>query len=61
MHVLVKVAEHENLIIIAYWLTLEEFFGLLQSSLVLLNLISFCIKYETVGYPAVVTAENKDL
>jgi hypothetical protein len=61
MHVLVKVAENENLIIIAYWLTLEEFFGLLQSSLVLLNFISFCIKYETIGYPAVVTAENKDL
>ena len=61
MHVLVKVTEHENFVIVAHGLTLEEFFGLLQCCLMLLNLIGFCIKYETIGYPAVVTAKNEDL
>jgi hypothetical protein len=61
MHIFVKVAEHENFVVVAYRLTLEEFFGLLQCCLMLLNLICFSIKYETIGYPAVVTAENKDL
>lgn len=61
MHILVKIAQHEYFIVVAYGLTLEELLWLFESSLVLLDLISLCVENETIGDPAVVAAENKDL
>ncbi len=61
MHVLVKVAEHKNFVIVAHRLTLEELLGLFEGCLVLLDLVGLCIENEAVRDPAVVTSEDKNL
>ena len=60
MHILVKVAEDEDFVVVADGLALKEFLRLLQRRFMLVNLIVLGVKDEAVGDPAVVTAENQD-
>jgi hypothetical protein len=59
--VLVKVAEDEDLVVVADGLALEEFLGFLERRLVLLNLVGLRVEYEAVGDPAVVPAKYQYL
>lgn len=61
MYVLVKVAEHENFVVVAHRLALKELLGLFEGCLMLLDLVGLCIENEAVRDPAVVTTEDKNL
>jgi hypothetical protein len=61
VNVLVEVAENENLIVVAYWLALKEFFRFLKGGLMLMNFICLGIEYKAVRDPSIITTEYQYL
>lgn len=61
MHIFIQIPQHEHLIVILNWLAPEELLGLLESAILLVDLVGLGIEGEAVWDPAVVTTEDQDL
>lgn len=61
MHILVEVAQNEDLVVVSDWLALKELFGLLKSRFMFVNLVGLSIKNEAVRDPTIVASEDQDL
>jgi len=60
MHVLVKISNYEDLLIVSHRLAPEELLRLFKSRLMLANLVILGIEGEAVRDPAVIASKDKD-
>ena len=61
MDIFVNTANNEYFFVVLNWFGSEELLRFLQRAFIALNLISFRVKCEAIGNPAVVAAENENL